>query len=229
MKRIAVFSVLTILVLLAVLCGCTSTQPAQPVPVTTIAPTETPTPIPTPTPDPYPNATPLTKPVAFGAGTKTYDMAVTAYKIRPVFTWTDPSWNSPREQAGSQGSLEPQKGYNTKKPAEGNTFVFIYLSAAATGTEAAWAPSPNQVVVSYDGKTYPYTSLLSDQTIVDGETGTQYDFELGSGGTGGYVKTGKSNTVNGFLVYEIPASFVPEKTYVIVTPDTKTTGVWKLA
>lgn len=230
MKRTAVLLFSVTLVLFSVFSGCTGSQPAQQPVVTTVQATATPTPEPTATPDPYPNASALNTPAPFGAGTKTGEMSVTSYKVKPTFSWSDPSWNSPREQSEGQGSLlETQKGYNTKKPAEGNTFVFIYLTAEATGSEAFFAPAPSLIYLSYDGKNYPYTKLASAETVVDGEVSNEYDYELGPGGSGGYVKTGRSNMVKGFLIYEVPATFVPERTYVIINADAKNTGVWKLA
>src|SRR5512145_1556071 len=229
MKHAVSLVVVTALVLLVVFCGCTGTQPA-PQPVTTPVPlTTTATPAPTPTVDPYPNASALNMPLSLGAGKKTGEMTVSAYKIRPTYTWVDPSWNSAREQAASAGPLETQKGYNTAKPHEGNTFLFIYINVIGTGTEPVYAPSPQQIVVVSDGKTYQYTSLASDQTTVNGETGVQYDYQISTGGTGGYVQPGKSNAVRGFLIYEVPATLAPEKTIVLTTPDPTTRGEWKLA
>ena len=233
MKKIIFLLAAIIMVVLVILCWGTGTTPsAQPPPATTTVVTAPPaatTPEPTPTPDPYPDASALNTPVAFGSGAKTGEINVYGYTVRPTFAWVDPSWNSPKEQAESQGAFETQKGYNTEHPAEGNTFVFIYLSVGATGTESVWAPSPNQIVFYSNGQTYKYTSVGSAQTVISDETGNQYDFELGTGGTGGYVMPGKSNNVKGFLIYEVPESFSPETAYVIVTPDARTQGVWKLA
>ena len=229
MKRNVVLTLLASLVLLAVLCGCTGNAPAA-APVTTAPPvTASPTPELTPTPDPFPHALPLNTPVSFGSGKKTGELIVTGYKVRPTFGWVDPSWNSPREQKESSDPLDTQLGYNTKTPQTGNTFLFVYLTAACTGTEAAWAPSPAQIVVMSEGTTSSYTTLAGSQTVVDGELGSQYDFQIGVGGTGGYIQPGKSNTVKGFLIYEVPASFSPERTYVVANADAQTQGVWRLA
>jgi len=228
MKRIAVLILLATLVLLTVLCGCTgnapAATPATPVPVATVPLT----PELTPTPDPFPDALPLNTPVPFGSGKKTGELTVTGYKVRPTFGWVDPSWNSPREQLESSDPLDTQKGYNTKSPKDGNTFLFVYLTAASTGIESAWAPSPAQIVVMSEGTTASYTPLAGSQTVVDGEPGSQYDFQIGVGGTGGYIQPGKSNTVKGFLIYEVPESFSPQRTYVVANADAQTQGVWRL-
>lgn len=233
MKRTAVLSVLVILVVFAALSGCTSSPqtppPATPAVMATTPVVATTAPAPVATPDPYPGALSLNTPVAFGTGTKTGELTATSYVVKPTFSWVDPSWNSPREQLDSSKPLETQKGYNTKKPAEGNTFVFVYLSAVGTGTEAVYAPAPSQIVLISDGKTIPYTTVGGAKTVVDGITGSEYDYLIGTGGTGGYVQPGRSNTAKGYLIYEVPASFVPEKTYVLAQADAKTQGIWKLA
>jgi hypothetical protein len=229
MRSLPVLTILTALALLLLFSGCTGPAPVQEPAATPVTVTLTTVPAPAATPDPYPDALAPNTPVAFGTGAKTGEMTVYGYKVKPTFSWVDPSWNSPREQAESQGPFETQKGYNTKRPAEGNTFIFLYVNVAATGSEAVWAPSPGMITLYSDGKTYPYLSLGSAKTIVEGETASQYDFALGTGGTGGYVQPGRSNNVKGFLIYEVPASFVPERAYAIATPDAKVTGVWKLA
>jgi hypothetical protein len=229
MKHTASLAILATIILLVALSGCTGTSPApQPVISTPVPVTPSPAPTLAPTPDPYPNASAPNMPVPFGSGKKTGEMTVYGYTVRPSFSWGDPSWNSPRQQAASGSPLETQKGYNTKKPQDGNTFLFVYLNVAGTGSESVYAPSPSQIIVVSNGKTYGYSSLESAQTIVDGELGHQYDYLIGTGGTGGYVQPGKSNNIKGFLIYELPASFTPEKTYVVATPDSLTKGVWKL-
>ncbi|MCK9579874.1 MAG: hypothetical protein M0Q92_05420 [Methanoregula sp.] len=229
MKHIALPAMLVALVIFAAICGCTGTPQPAPTPVPTIEITPAATPAPVPTPDPFPDASALNTPVPFGTGTKTGELTVTGYTVRSMYSWIDPSWNSPREQLESSDPLETQKGYDSKQPHDGNTFLFVYITAASTGTDAVWAPSPAQIVVMNEGKIYTYSTISSGETVVDGEPGTQYDFDVGKGGTGGYVLPGKSNIAKGFLIYEVPASFSPEATYVVANADAKTQGVWKLA
>ena len=232
MKPFVPVILLAVLVLLAAACGCTGSAPTAP----TVTPT-TPAVVqtaqatlqPTPVPDPFPGASALNTPVAFGSGKKTGELTVTGYTFRPTFSWTDPSWNSPREKLESADPLEIQKGYNTLTPPDGNTFLFVYLKVEGTGQEAVYAPAPSQIVVASHGTTTSYTTVGSGQTIVDGESGRQYDFQIGTGGSGGYVQPGKSNTASGFLIYEVPASFPVETLYVVANADATTRGVWRLA
>lgn len=231
MKRIAILALLATLGLLAAISGCTGNAPATPATpvVTTIPSTPVITPQPTPTPDPFPGAFSLNSPLSFGTGAKTGDLTVTGSKVRPSYSWVDPSWNSPREQLDSSMPLETQQGYNTQRPQDGNTFLFVYLTAASTGTQATWFPSPSQIVVVSKGKTYSYSPVASGKSIIEGETGEQYDFQIGEGKTGGYVQPGKSNNAKGFLIYEVPESFTLETTYVVANADPQKQGIWRLA
>jgi hypothetical protein len=91
-----------------------------------------------------------------------------------------------------------------------------------------YAPSAQQFVVSSNGVVYSYTSVRSSDVTIDGVTGTQYDYQIGRGGTVGYVQPGESNAADGYLIYEIPASFTPATTYVVSNLDYKTQAVWRL-
>ena len=60
--------------------------------------------------------------------------------------------------------------------------------------------------------------------------GTEYveDFGYSHGSQFAYLYPGKSNAIDGYLVYEVPASLSVEKAYVEIVFNGKTTGVWKL-
>ncbi|MDP3564458.1 MAG: DUF4352 domain-containing protein, partial [Methanoregula sp.] len=139
-----------------------------------------------------------------------------------------PSWNSPREQAAASLPLELQHGYNMEKPQEGNTFLFVYVRVINTGDKAVYAPSAKQFVVFNNGKMYNYSSVHSSDVIIDTVTGTQYDYQIGRGGAVGYVQRGESNAADGYLIYEIPATFSPDTTYVVSNLDNKNQVAWKL-
>jgi hypothetical protein len=44
----------------------------------------------------------------------------------------------------------------------------------------------------------------------------------------GYLYPGMSNAVDGYIIYEVPQSLTPEKTYVEIPFNTKDHAVWKL-
>ena len=226
MNIIHVFRVVSVLILLLFTCGCTSTAPPTPAPVTSVA-----TPVITPAvaaPAPYPDALKLNQQAPFGSGDRTGQATVYRSAVKQNYTWNSPSWNSPREQAASGPLLETQKGYNTATPRTGNAYLFVFIRAAGTGSSAAYAPSPRQCVVSINGQTYAYQTVASADVTISGILQKQYDFLLGKGGTGGYIQPGASNTVDGYLIYEVPAPVVPEKTYLLCNLDQQTQAVWKL-
>jgi hypothetical protein len=183
---------------------------------------------PTPTAVPFPNALAQNEYATFGSADKIGKATVYRYEVKPSYTWTSPSWNSPREQAAASPPLELQRGYNLEKPQEGNTFLFVYVRVMNTGTNAVYAPSAKQFIVSSDGKMYSYSPVHSSDVIIDKVTGTQYDYQIGRGGTVGYIQPGESNKAEGYLIYEIPATFSPGTTYVVSNLDYQTKAEWKL-
>ncbi|HOX35678.1 MAG TPA: hypothetical protein P5217_03535 [Methanoregulaceae archaeon] len=225
-------AVVPVLLVAAVcLAGCTGTSPqGTPLPTT---PATVATPLPTtmaspgPTPDPFPDALSPGTNVPFTGGTGQGTATVYRYLVKSGYTWASPSWNSPREQTTTD-VLGVGFGYNTATPREGNVFLFVFLRVASIGSGAVYAPSPAQFTVSFNGTSYPYSSVQGPDVTIDTVTGTQYDYLLGYGGTGGYVQPGESNQADGFLIFEVPAGFVPERTYVIGNLDPKTRAVWRL-
>lgn len=226
---IAIFGVLFLVLLSS---GCTSTSPSPS--VQTQVPTPAPTTVmtiqsPTPTPVPYPNALALNQYASFGSGNEQGKATVYRYDIKSHYNWTSPSWNSPREQTAASLPLDLQSGYNMEKPQEGNTFLFVYVRVINTGDKAVYAPSAQQFVVFDNGKMYNYSSVHSSDVIIDTVSGTQYDYQIGRGGTVGYVQRGESNAAEGYLIYEIPAPFIPGTTYVVSNLDYKNQVAWILS
>ena len=222
---IAVFGVLFFLLLFS---GCTSTSPPVQTP-TTMPTTAVVTLSPTPTAVPFPNAMAQNEYATFGSADKIGKATVYRYEVKPSYTWTSPSWNSPREQAAASPPLELQRGYNLEKPQEGNTFLFVYVRVMNAGINAVYAPSAKQFIVSSDRKMYSYSPVHSSDVIIDKVTGSQYDYQIGRGGTIGYIQPGESNKAEGYLIYEIPATFSPGTTYVVSNLDYQTSAAWKLA
>jgi len=226
-------AVILLLATALVLGGCTGASHGGSVTTVTTtmappSPAATSTPVPSNPGEPFPDALAPGTPVPFTGGTGEGNATVYRYLVRGNYTWTSPSWNSPREQA-TGNPLEVRYGYNTEMPHDGDVFLFVYLRVVSTGSGAVYAPSPRQFTVSYNGTTYPYSSVHGADVAIDTISGTQYDYLLGSGGTGGYVQPGASNQADGFLIFELPAGFVPQETYVIGNLDYDTRAVWRLA
>lgn len=227
-KTIAFFGVV-ILILLS--SGCTSTSPqvqsGTSVPTTAVA-IQSQTPALTHTAVQFPNVLEMTWYYTYGTGDERGKATVYRYEVHPTYNWTTPSWNSARDQAAASEPLALQRGYTIETPQEGNTFLFVYVQVENTGKNAVYAPSAKQFVVSSEGKMYNYSSLHGSDVIVDKITGTQYDYQVGRGGTVGYIQPGESNKADGYLIFEIPAQFSPNTTYVVSNLDYQNQAVWKL-
>jgi hypothetical protein len=155
----------------------------------------------------------------------------TVYKANLVsdYSYSDPTFNSPHEQPQAGTPLGTQNGYNTQKPAAGNAFLFVYVRLANTGTKGLLAPSPGQFIVSYNGKSYSYSSVI-DSTVTVGDIRVpQYDYTIGRGGVSGNINPGDSNAADGFLIYEVPASIDLTKAALVIQLDADNQAAWALA
>ena len=227
MKFFFTISAFCFLFFALIFSGCTSQSPLvqqqTPTPATTVAILS-----PTLTAVPFPGALGMDQFSCFGSGNGQASAIVYRYEIRPYYNWTSSSWNSPREQAAASKPLELQNGYNMEKPKEGNTFLFIFIRVENIGNQTVRAPSANQFVVYSDGKIYNYSSVHSSDVVIDQVSGKQYDYLFGQDRSVGYIQPGESNQAEGYLIYEIPVSFSPEKTYVMSNLDYQNTAIWKL-
>ena len=216
-----------VLFLIALFSGCTSTSPPVQ-PQTSVPTTVVVIPSPAPAPVPFPDALALNEYATFGSGDEQGRATVYRYEIKPNYNWTSPSWNSPGQQAAASPPLGLQHGYTTEKPGEGNTFLFVYIRVENTGKNAVYAPSAKQFVVNSNGTVYNYSPVQSADVTIDNVPGTQYDYQIGRGGTVGYVQPGESNSADGYLIYEVPATFSPPATYVVANLDYRNQAAWKL-
>ena len=164
MKPVHVLVITGLLVLVLLSCGCTQEQkPAAVTPAPVVSLTSSPAPAVVPVANPYPDAKPLNAPAVFGTADMSGTATVTKFVIKPNYNWTSPTWRSAREQAAYAPPLGVQTGYNTESPAAGNTFLFVFFKVENTGTKAIYAPSPQQIVVSVDGRPI--------EVVWDGTTG----------------------------------------------------------
>jgi hypothetical protein len=181
-----------------------------------------------PTAVPFPGAMGLNEYTCFGCEYRQGSATVYRYEVRSSYNWTSPSWNSPREQVAASQPLELQNGYTMEKPGDGNTFLIIFIRIENVGTLGLNVPSAKQFVVYSDGKMYNYSPVHSSDVIIDKLSGSQYGNQIGQGGTVGDIQPGESNLADGYLIYEIPASFSPNTTYVIGNLDYQNQAAWKL-
>ena len=226
-----------VLVLVLLCSGCTS--PAQRAPLQTVSPTpvviatatatSTATPTLAPAAAAYPDSLAVGQYATFGSGTNEGKATIYRYAINPTYTWTSPSFNSPRDQLAASQPNDVLFGDNTVKPKEGDTFLFVFVRVINTGTTTMYIPSPSQFVVVNGGTAYSYTSVRSSDVVINNVFVNQYDFQLGAPGVVGNIKPGDSNKADGYLIYEVPASISLQDTYVVANIDYQTQAVWRLA
>lgn len=226
MKPSHVFGLFCVIAVVLVICGCTGTAPQAPTPAPLITTSATPVPEATL----YPGALALNTEVPFGIAGRNGTATVYKAELRSTYQWSSPSFNSPRDQEKAGDSLfATQKGYNTEKPKDGNTFLFVYVRLANTGTENIVVPSPHQFIVHADGKTYAYSPVMGSDVTVSSVRVGQYDYQIGRGGVAGSLQPGASNAADGFLIYEVPAAIDLSKAAMVITLDPEHTSAWKLA
>lgn len=208
------------------------TTPPTAVPVVTISlpPSPQTTIVPTQKPDPYPGALRLTDRFSFGSGTIASEATVYRFWINDTYEWHNDNDNR----------------YYVEKPRKGNKFLFIFVHMQNNGDYRVWFPPAGNIVVSNNGATYTEDQShykpdkLSDKDATPVEVrevmyfqklnGDEYaeDFGFSHGTELAYLYPGKSNAVDGYIVYQVPESLVPEETYVLISFNAQDQGIWKL-
>lgn len=136
--------------------------------------------------------------------------------------------------------------YYTQKPGVGNKYLFVFVQMMNLGDTRVWLPPAGSIVVHYDGRDYfqDYTHYKPDKSSDRKATaveikeveylhklnGDEYveDFGFSHGTELGYIYPGKSNAVDGYIIYEVPQSLSPETTYVTIRFNGEDYGVWRL-
>jgi len=206
--------------------------------VTTIAPVvptvitiET-TVTPQPTQDPFPNALKLKQTFNFSSGKSASEGTVYRYWMNDTYQLFDPR----------------ETRYVTKYPASGNKYLIIFVNVVNRGTARTFPPSSSNIIIQFDGKSYypdtthalPKTEKNKDsppEIIRIGQIeffhklyGSEYveDFGFFHGMEQSFLTPGESNAIDGYIIYEVPASLTPEKTYVEIGFNSQASAVWKL-
>lgn len=184
-------------------------------------------------PDPYPAALHLKQIFNFSSGKTASEGTVYRYWLNDTYQLFDPR----------------ETRYVTKHPAVGNRYLILFVSTVNRGTARNLPVKAANVMVHYNGMTYypdPTHVLPKTQKNVDspaeiiriGEIeflhkfhGSEYveDFGYSHGAELAYLTPGESNAIDGYIVYEVPASLAPEKTYVEIVFNSQDVAVWKLA
>jgi hypothetical protein len=209
---------------------------ATPTPTVTITPSPTTvmptaTTVPTPTPDPFPDALPLKKVFPFSEGKTASEGTVYRYWINDTYTWHNDNDNK----------------YYLSQPKSGNKYLLVYANVVNRGDTAFPYPKSNSIYVHYNGNVYtvdpshyiPDKAGNRDATPIEIQE-IQYqsdmfnmeyveDYGYAHGTTSNFVYPGTSNSIDGYLIYEVPASLTPDKTFVEIVFTGDERAVWKLA
>ena len=198
------------------------------IPITTV-PAETMS-LPAQKTDPFPGALMLQERLPFGTGTVASDATVYKYWINDTYQWHNDMDNH----------------YYVQNPEAGNKYLFVFVHMQNNGDTRVWFPPAGSIIVYYNGAAYyqdqshfkPDKSEDSKETPVEVKevqyfpklNGDEYaeDFGFSHGTELAYLYPGGSNAVDGYIIYEVPQSLTPEKTYVGITFNTQDQGVWKL-
>jgi len=233
-----VVAVLVIAAVLAVfiLPGLSSGQvPKSTGPVTPAATTAVPKATPAPTtqtavPDPFPNALHVKDGFPFGSGEVASEGNVYRIWMNNTYQWHNDLDNL----------------YYTQEPRAGYKYLFVFVNVYNKGTAQVWPPDSSQIRVYYNGQWYSMdqnhrlpggSRNIKDNPLEIKEVqyfsklyGSEYveDFGYSHGDQAGFLYPGKSNAIDGYIVYEVPASLTPDKAYAQVAFNGNDVGVWRL-
>lgn len=202
--------ILCILVGVLLSAGCAQSVQQQ-------APTPTPAPeatteattaaTPTAEPEPFPDSLAVGESFRYGTDETGREVTVTRTMLQDSYNIVHPDWGMAQREIS---------------PAEGARFLFVFVEVAHAGTaKELWTPYPGTINVYYKGAFYPYRSDRSDTvtTVVDARGVEDYAFE----------KIYKTQTKEGFLIYEVPASLELDETYIVMDPGNDVRATWNLA
>jgi hypothetical protein len=168
------------------------------------------------------------------------NVTVWGYKILPYYRYFHNGWG----------------GYYYQKPDPGKKYLFVYAAIWIPGTSSTndarlWLPTADKFVVTYNGNVIPLDPTYMDygtgavtiselqhvkdftgttpigyygkHITLNPQTGKQYLEE------DSWVRFGESNTVSGFIIFQIDSDAEPEDLQVQGSFYSFGTAVWRLA
>jgi len=232
---LVIVAVLAVFVLPAGSPGSLLQKTEPVVPTVTIPVPVTPTPepvttIPTPVPEQFPGALKLKESFPFGSGELASEGTVYRVWMNDTYQWHSDIDNR----------------YYTQKPKAGNKYLAVFVNVFNNGTTRVWPPTSNNIRVYYDGDWYsmdpvhylPDRSRNIKATAIEVKEiqylpklfGSEYveDFGYSHSTQTAYLYPGKSNAIDGYIIYEVPSSLTLDKAYVRIAFNGYDTAIWKL-
>jgi hypothetical protein len=185
---------------------------------------------PTPIPDPFPDAYQLKELFNFNEGKYASRATVYRYWMNATYQWHNDIDNR----------------YYTEKPKQGFKYLFVFVNIENIGKDGYPYPKSSMIRVHNEGDVYyvDSTHYLPDKAtnkdaipveIKEVETQSDYfnlerveDYGYSHGTTQDFIYPGQGNTVDGYLIYQVPASLKPEDTFVEIQFDSNDRAAWKL-
>jgi hypothetical protein len=214
----------------------TITGQATPVPTLIPTPVATPSTItttlaPTPTQNPFPNAIALREIFSYNEGKYASRATVYRYWMNDTYQWHSDADNR----------------FYTQRPKAGNKYLLVFVNIENIGSDGYPYPTSHMIVVHNGGNRYNVDTshYLPDKSgnrkatpieIQEIEQQSDYfnlerveDYGYSHGTTQDFVLPGQGNAIDGYLIYEVPASLTPDTTYIEIVFDGQDRAAWKLA
>ena len=185
---------------------------------------------PTPVPDPFPHALQVKDGFPFGSGKVASEANIYRVWMNDSYSWHNDFDNF----------------YYPDKAKPGYKFLFVFLNVYNKGDTRVWPPTAGNVKVFYNGQSYssapnhflPDKSSDRKATAIEVKEvqyfsklfGSEYveDYGYSHGTQYAYLYPGKSNAIDGYLIFQVPVSLTPDKAYAQVEFNGNEVGVWKL-
>ncbi|MFA4877688.1 MAG: zinc-ribbon domain-containing protein [Methanoregula sp.] len=185
---------------------------------------------PTKVPDPFPGALKISDKFPFGSGELASEGTIYRVWLNDTYQWHNDMDNK----------------YYIQHPRTGTKYLFLFVNVFNNGTTRVWPPTSSNIRVYNDGIWYAPDTVhyLPDKALDRKSTpievkeiqyysklfGSEYveDFGYSHGSQTAYLYPGKSNAIDGYIVYEVPASLTLDQTYARIEFNGKDVAVWKL-
>lgn len=193
-------------------------------PMETLAPNVTPVPTITLmlTPNPFPSALRLGKTFQYGSEEIRSVATVYRYKVLDSYHW----WN------------DETSGYYIQNASPGNKYLFVFINLENKGKTRVYIPSESVISVYWNGQKQVLDQNRNpDLYIQELENLNKFESGLPVRDWGykekgvveaNYLYPGKSNMVDGYLIYEVSKDLKPEETTVAIAFNNYDTGTWVL-
>jgi hypothetical protein len=96
--------------------------------------------------------------------------------------------------------------------------------------DAILSPDPHHILPTKNPDSSPKVVRIAEVEWFKKRFDTEYveDFGYSHGMRLGYINPGVSNAVDGYIIYEVPESLIPENAYLAIVMPESDIAIWKL-